>query len=146
MATLKPTTGAGTTSGSGTGENQQDPDIKSALGDTEIQQPAEDDSSFLEFEMPIEEEERVPIACFKHRRVRRFQVGEFEFQDHFLYIYSEEEGRRFMEAWKGLMPIDKNNIVAFNWKAAQDLERPLESRALREGVTTYNIKDPKVVK
>ena len=52
-----------------------------------------------------------PIAAFKHRAVRHFKVGPFEFRNHILYITEESALEEFLDAYEGLPLRDKNEIL-----------------------------------
>lgn len=88
-----------------------------------------------------------PVAAYKHRGVMRFQIGKFTFQNHLLMIYSESDNEEFLRLAQGLTPQDKTQIVAYNWKAAANLERPMNFDSVSRGaVNTRSTKDPKSVR
>ena len=86
-----------------------------------------------------------PVACYKNKQYRRFQMGEFNFHDHLCYVYSEEENNRFRAAYSELPHIEQIAIVQYNFQAVQNLEKPV-GLAVRGATSSTNIKDPKVVK
>lgn len=88
---------------------------------------------------------KTPIAAFRHKAVRLFQVGQFTFYDGILYIYSDEELEEFAKLYTTLGGPDKVNIVAYNWEAAAQLESDASS-AIRGMLTTRGIKDPKTIR
>lgn len=103
-----------------------------------------DNESAEEIAIPAEEV-RTPIACYKNKAYRRFQMGPFDFKNHLLYIYSEAENEAFLTMHRELPPIERNAIVAYNFKALSNLERPVNSTAVRGITSSTNIKDPKVL-
>lgn len=126
------------------------PDTAESEAPTEVQESSfnffdgQDDSID---EAPIEIEPLPePIACYKNKAYRRYQMGNFDFKDHLLYIYSEAENQAFLEMHRSLPPIERNAIVAFNFKAVSNLEKPITSAAVRGITSSSNIKDPKVLK
>ena len=102
------------------------------------------DDSAEEIEIPAEEA-REPIACYKNKAYRRFQMGPFDFKNHLLYIYTEAENQAFLDMHRELPLIERNAIVAYNFKALSNLERPVTSLAVRGITSSTNIKDPKVL-
>lgn len=94
-----------------------------------------------------ESEMRVPIAVFKHKKIRQFKVGEHHFLNHLLYVYDEATLVSFLQAFAGLLPQDKLNIVKLNLAAMASLESPVDtaSRAIIGAISTKQIKDPKSV-
>lgn len=82
-----------------------------------------------------------PIAAFKHRQVRHFKVGDFEFKNHVLYITTQAGLEGFLKAYDGLPARDKNEIVQYNWRAAASIETPVN--VARGSMSTGAIKDPK---
>jgi hypothetical protein len=92
-----------------------------------------------------DESPKEPIAAFRHKQVRLFQVGQFVFYDSILYIYTMEELELFAELYKTLGGQDKVNIVAYNWQAAAAVESDASS-AIRGMLTSRSIKDPKSIK
>lgn len=88
-----------------------------------------------------------PVAAYKHKNVMRFQVGKFTFQDHILMIYSESDNQEFLDLARGLTPVDRTAIVHYNWRAAANLEKPVnyDSTVSRGSVSTGKTKDPKLV-
>jgi hypothetical protein len=86
-----------------------------------------------------------PVACYKNKAYRRFQFGQFNFIDHLCYVYSEEEKARFEAEFVNLPPIEQMQIVEYNFRAVQNLEKPV-GLAVRGMTSSTNIKDPKVVK
>ena len=82
-----------------------------------------------------------PIAAFKHRAVRHFKVGPFEFRNHILYITEESALEEFLNAYEGLPLRDKNEIVKYDWEAAAKIESPVN--AARGSLSTGQIKDSK---
>lgn len=52
-----------------------------------------------------------PVAYYKHKTINRFTVGKFEFQNHLLTIYSDEDNNEFLDHVRGLLPVDQINIV-----------------------------------
>jgi hypothetical protein len=107
-----------------------------------------------EYEMPMDEDAgddnldengfAKPIAAFKHKTVRRFQVGRHMFHNHILTIFNQEDLDDFLTCWRDLTPVDKVNIVKYNWQAAAAVETPIiDSKAQRGATQTRNIPDPK---
>lgn len=84
------------------------------------------------------------VAAYKHTSVRHFKVGPFEFQNHILYITSDEANEEFLDAYDGLPDRDRNAIVQYDWKAAARVEQPV-NRASRGSMSTRDIKDSKVI-
>src|SRR5690606_13497914 len=100
----------------------------------------------LEEEIQSDEEQARTVAAFKHRRIRRFKVGKFEFRDHLLFLTSEEDLESFIEAYQGLAPEDRNAIVKYDFQREAQLESPVSAtKAIRGALGTKQIKDPKVV-
>lgn len=91
----------------------------------------------------VDDSKRI-IAAYKHRDVRHFKVGPFEFQNHLLYIDSEDAHEAFLDIYDGLPPRDQNAIVEYDWQAAQRVEQPV--RAARGPMSTRDIKDGKVIR
>lgn len=88
--------------------------------------------------------EAEPVAVYRHKTTRRFQVGKFEFVNHLLFIFSDEDEAEFLSLYDSLMPVDKFSIVEYNWSAAQGLERPVgAATATRGALGTSSIRDPK---
>jgi hypothetical protein len=87
-----------------------------------------------------------PVAAYKHRTVMRFQVGKFTFQNHILQIFSDSDNEEFLRLAQGLTPQDKTQIVAYNWRAAANVEKPMNFDSVSRGaVNTRSTKDPKSV-
>lgn len=82
-----------------------------------------------------------PIAAFKHRAVRHFKVGPYEFKNHILYLHEEKSLAGFLEAYRGLPERDRNEIVQYDWRAAAQVETPVN--VARGGLSTSRIKDSK---
>jgi hypothetical protein len=105
-----------------------------------------------EYEQPIQRatvKSTEPVVVYKHRLIRNFQVGRFHFVNHLMPIHSAEENDEWLECFDGLMDVDKNNIVEYNYKAAAKLEQPvsnLSSRSIRGALSTKGIPDQKIVK
>lgn len=89
-------------------------------------------------------DELKPIAAYKHRAVRHFKVGPFEFRNHILELYSEDQHNAFLYLYNGLEPRDQAEIVEYDFEAAARVERPVN--VARGSLGTDSIKDPKVVK
>ena len=101
---------------------------------------------FEEDEKEIEIDENLePIAAYKHRRIKRFTVGKFEFFDHVLRVFNEEDNDEFLRLHRGLVPQDRANIVILNLAALQAVETPI-SRTMTGAQSTGRIKDPKSIK
>lgn len=109
-----------------------------------------------QFEQPMDEDAddrnldengfEKPLAAFKHKTVRRFQVGRHLFHNHILTIFNQEDLDDFLACWRDLTPVDKVNIVKYNWQAAAAVETPIiDSTAQRGATQTRNIKDPKKI-
>lgn len=84
------------------------------------------------------------VAAYKHLSVRHFKVGPFEFQNHILYITDEASNEAFLDIVDELPPIDQNNIVKYDWEAAERLAAP--AKAARGSMSTRDIKDAKTVR
>lgn len=84
-----------------------------------------------------------PVAVYRHKNTRRFQVGKFEFVNHLLFLFSDEDEQEFLHLYDSLMPVDQVNIVEYNWSAAQGLEKPVGATATRGALGTSSIRDPK---
>lgn len=85
-----------------------------------------------------------PVVVYRHKNTRRFQVGKFEFVNHLLFIFNDDDADEFMHLYDSLMPVDQVNIVEYNWSAAQGLERPVGgATATRGALGTSSIRDPK---
>lgn len=91
----------------------------------------------------IEQEPEI-FAAYKHRAVRHFKVGPFEFHNNILYVTTEAQNEAFLDAWEGLPARDQNDIVVYDWKAAQRVEQPV--RATRSALATRDIKDAKTIR
>lgn len=92
----------------------------------------------------VEAEVIEPVGAYKHRSVRHFVVGGFEFKNNILLIYTAEANERFLDLYDQLEARDKNAIVEYDWKAAQRVEQPV--MVARGAMATSRIKDSKVVK
>lgn len=99
----------------------------------------------IDGEDEVDSAPKTPIAAFRHKTVRLFQVGPHTFYDHVLYIYSDEELESFANLFKTLSGVDKTNIVAYDWEAAARIESDA-GQAIRGMLTTRGIKDPKTVR
>lgn len=84
-----------------------------------------------------------PVAVYRHKTTRRFQVGKFEFVNHLLFIFNDDDEDEFLHLYDSLMPVDQVNIVEYNWSAAQGLEKPVGATATRGALGTSSIRDPK---
>ena len=95
----------------------------------------------------VVEDSSVPqiVAAYKHKAVRHFKVGPFEFQNHILYLTSEDAHEEFLDAWGGLQPRDQNEIVQYDWEAAARVEQPVNRSAARGSMSTRDIKDAKTI-
>ena len=105
--------------------------------------------------LPMSEEEAIaresgeivvdanPFAAYKHRAVRHFKVGDFEFKNHILYLMSEEANERFLDVFEQLPERDRNEIVVYDFEAAKRVETPVA--VSRGSMSTGQLKDPKVV-
>lgn len=60
---------------------------------------------------------------FKHKTIRRFRVGEFEFEDFILNVESDEKAEEFIKIVKTLPRRDALQIVEVNESAAADAEK-----------------------
>lgn len=85
-----------------------------------------------------------PVAAYKHRQVRHFKVGNFEFKNHLLYIYTDKANDEFLNYYDALEPRDQNAIVQYDWEAAERVEQPVA--ASRGAMSTSSIKDAKAVR
>lgn len=85
-----------------------------------------------------------PVAAYKHRSVRHFKVGPFEFLNHILFIYTEQKHDEFLDLFEGLELRDQNAIVQYDWVAAERVEQPVN--VARGSLSTREIKDSKIVK
>lgn len=83
------------------------------------------------------------VAAYKHRHVRHFKVGDFEFHNHILYLASDESHEKFLDVYDGLPERDQNAIVQYDWNAAARVEQPV--RSARGSMSTRDIKDSKVI-
>lgn len=90
-----------------------------------------------------------PYKVYKHRGIRSFHVGEFHFVNNLLFIQTKEQDDKFLEYYDGLMDVDKNSIVEFNYEAAASLEKPIappKPTVSRGALSTKGIPDSKVLK
>jgi len=73
------------------------------------------------------------MATFKHKTIRRFRVGEFEFKNYILAIPENqpEKIEQFKKLFRGMPPRDRNGIVEINEEALAALERPVGQRVVK---------------
>lgn len=81
----------------------------------------------------------MPAKTYRHKTIRRFRVGKFEFKNHKLVIESEEDQKAFEEMIAGLPPIDSQPIVIVNAEAAAAAEKPLVSPVVRGAMSADDI-------
>lgn len=82
-----------------------------------------------------------PFAAYRHRNVRRFSVGRFDFVNHLLFVYSEAENEEFLDLWETLESRDHHAIVKYDFEAAANVE----TAVVRGGVNSSDAKDGKVI-
>lgn len=68
---------------------------------------------------------------FRHKTIRRFKVGKFEFKNNQLRITDPDDAAEFEKILNGLPPIESRDIVIVNEEAAAAAERPATSSAVR---------------
>lgn len=95
----------------------------------------------LEAAGPGESDSNKPFAAYRHRNVRRFSVGRFDFVNHLLYVYSEAENEEFLDLWETLESRDHHAIVKYDFEAAANVE----TAVVRGGVNSSDAKDGKVI-
>lgn len=78
---------------------------------------------------------------FKHRRIRSFKVGEFEFKNHVIKV-ARSKLPSFLEAIKGCRPIDTNNIVHIKHIENEQTLDSFQDRVMRGAADTARIPDP----
>lgn len=73
------------------------------------------------------------MATYKHKTIRRFRVGEFEFKNHILNIPEDkpEKIAKFEELFQKLPARDKNGITQIDEAALAALERPVGQRVVK---------------
>lgn len=86
----------------------------------------------------VDEEEKF---WFKHRRIRNFKVGEFEFKN-FVIAVGRSKLPEFLEAVKGTRPIDRNNIVHIKQIENEQTLDKFQDRVMRGAASTAQIPDP----
>ncbi len=62
----------------------------------------------------------------RHRRIRNFKIGKFQFKNHLLKIRSEEEEKEFSELIAKAPRLTQNSIVEINEEAMSSLEKPFQ--------------------
>lgn len=87
----------------------------------------------------------IPVGAYKHRSVRHFKVGHFEFKNHVLLIYTEQANEAFLDLYDGLEPRDQNAIVAYDYEAEAKLNNAQPLMVSRGGLSTRDIKDAKTI-
>lgn len=89
--------------------------------------------------------EKQVFQAYKHKQVARFSVGQFNFYDHLLLVYSDDENEKFLDLWEGLETRDRISIVKYDYEAARRAETAVthESRAKTGLAQTSNFRDPK---
>jgi hypothetical protein len=90
------------------------------------------------------EAEVTPLVVYKHRTVRHFKVGEFEFVNHLLYLYSEEANENFLDSYANLLPRDQHDIVVYDHLAASRVETAV-TNTVRGSIGTGSLRDPKAI-
>lgn len=124
---------------------------KTKTDESSTDKPESDALDALSFLLPPSEDavlvdSRKPIATLKHKRVRSFSVGKFNFVDHKLNLYTMEEAAEFRKVFDGLEPQDKAAIVTLNMDAIAASEQNFaESTPIRGNLAAAAIKDPKAV-
>lgn len=106
--------------------------------------PRSEEQARAEDSGEIQAEVIKPVGAYKHRSVRHFVVGGFEFKNNVLLIYTAEANERFLDLYDQLEERDKNAIVEYDWEAAQRVEQPV--MVARGAMASSRIKDAKVIK
>lgn len=63
-------------------------------------------------------------VLYRHKRIRRFRIGDFEFKDYQLRINDSTKNDEFVALLGKIPPIDSIDIVIVNEAAAAAAERP----------------------
>lgn len=81
------------------------------------------------------------MATFRHKTIRRFRIGGFEFKNFLLVIKDEKEADKFRKLMQDAPRRDSNSIVELDEQALANLERPVGGpRVLRGSSDTGKVK------
>lgn len=84
-----------------------------------------------------------PFSAYKHRTVKHYKVGPFEFQNHILVLFNKDSDNAFRRLFAGLPPMDQSQIVKYDIEASLRVEQPVMVE--RGALSTSGIKDPKTI-
>ena len=71
------------------------------------------------------------MATYRHKTIRRFRVGEFEFKNGLLVIKDEKKNESFRRLWTDMPRRDQLGIVEIDEEALARLEKPMARRVIR---------------
>jgi hypothetical protein len=81
----------------------------------------------------------MPVKQYKHKTIRRFRVGKFEFKNHKLTIESEEDQALFEKMVSDLPVRDSREIVIVNQEAIAASETKIGDTVVRGPMSADDI-------
>lgn len=92
---------------------------------------------------PVDEEQ----FTYRHKTIRNFSIGQFEFQNHVLVVTGMRANEMFKKLLASTPPAERNNIVVWHPEVLSQLEKPIDYRpsgVVRGAQSVSTIQDPKV--
>lgn len=105
-----------------------------------------DGASALDGPFPSDSDAEDRDYTYRHRTIRNWSIGDFEFNNHILVCHGADERDRFVALLARAPEVDRNQIVEWNPEVLKDLEKPVDytrSSTIRGAQSTGSITDPK---